>query len=509
MSSLRRPAPQGIDMVERAIFLLRSCPSGVWAVQAAGAIPLLLVVLYFGFEMTSAGGDSNPVTEALACAVCFLWFSVCRARFAQLLVSALSDQNRSGWRQALDPGVLAIQSCKLFAMPLAFIAAFPLGWSVSFFRTVDVLGGRSVPERSAKMAGLWPRQTWAALCMLALISVVVFLNLLLVLAFLPSLVQIVSGTENSFTRLGFGVNGAVLAMAAGLSWLVLDPLYQAVFCVRAFLADSRETGLDLLFALRRLVPVILLAITMVPHAGAQPAPRITPGQLDASVERVLEQREYAWRFPRGHEAKPGFLDGVLAPVRAAFHKVVRWIGELIDRWFRNNPSADTGRKPVPFPAVQWTLYLLVSSLIALLGFLLARFATSRDRAPAHAPVQAPRTIALDNEEISAADLPEDKWMELGRECLARDDYRLALRAFYLASLSWLGRRELLTIASFKSNRDYRRELRRRTPSDALQQAFAENVELFERGWYGTHPVDAEQVGGFMETFSRMKTYVEA
>ena len=99
-------------------------------------------------------------------------------------------------------------------------------------------------------------------------------------------------------------------------------------------------------------------------------------------------------------------------------------------------------------------------------------------------------------------------MELGRECLARDDCRLALRAFYLGSLSWLGRRDLLTIAPFKSNRDYGRELRRRAHNEALEQAFSVNVATFERGWYGLHPVDAGQVEEFVETFLRMKAYAE-
>lgn len=515
MSSVARPAPPAIDIVERALFLLRSCPADVWAVQAAGSVPLLLSVLYFSFDMTSAGADANPVGEALLCAVCFLWFNICRARFAQLLSHALSDENRpSGkrdWNNALDPGNLVMQSCKLFTMPLALIAVIPLGWTVAYFRTVVVFAGRRTPGHAAKIAGLWPSQTWSILGALALVSGVVFVNLLVLLAVLPSMVRIGTGVENDFTRLGFAVNGSAAAIAAGLTWLLVDPLCQAVFCVRAFLADSRKTGLDLIFALRHLAPAMLLAVAAAPYAGAQTppiTPRVTAQQLDASVDKVLEQREYAWHLPRAHDTYPGFLDGALARLRTAYRKAARWIGELLSRLFRNNQPDETSGKPAPFPAVRWTLVLLVALLTAALGFALVRLTRASDGA--RAGVQAPpRAIALENEEVTAADLPEDQWMELGRECLARDDYRLALRAFYLGSLSWLGRRELLTIAPFKSNRDYRRELRRRAHSEALQQAFAENVNAFERGWYGVHPVDAEQVGVFIETLARMKAYVEA
>ena len=44
--------------------------------------------------------------------------------------------------------------------------------------------------------------------------------------------------------------------------------------------------------------------------------------------------------------------------------------------------------------------------------------------------------------------------------------------------------------------------------EALEQAFSVNVAMFERGWYGLHPVDAGQVGEFVETFMRMKAYAE-
>jgi hypothetical protein len=53
------------------------------------------------------------------------------------------------------------------------------------------------------------------------------------------------------------------------------------------------------------------------------------------------------------------------------------------------------------------------------------------------------------------------WTRLGREFRQRGELRLALRAFYLASLSHLAAKGLVTVARFKSNRDYERELRRR------------------------------------------------
>ena len=502
----------GIDMVERAIFLLRTRRAGVWAIQAAGAIPLLLSVLYFAFDTMSDPADkSRAAMEALLCATCFLWFNVCRARFAQLLSSALSGNNRDGWKQALDPRSMVMQSCRLFAMPLALVAVIPFAWAVSFFRTGVVFTGRGAFGRASKLAGTWPRQTWLALGSLVLFSLVVFLNLFLILAILPSLVKIFSGLENDYTRLNFTLNSTVFMTALGLTWLLLDPLYQAVFCVRAFLAESRETGLDLMYSLRHLALLAAMAIALVPHANAQQAqsPRISAQELDASVEKVLEQREYAWRLPRHHDdSKPGFLENIFAPIRRGFRALVRWIGEFLDRLFRSNQSTSSG-KPPPFPAVRWTFIALLALLAVSVSFAIVRLTRTRDRSGDKGHMQIPRPIQLDDDRVSAADLPEEQWIALGRECLAAGDYRRALRAFYLANLSWLGRRDLLTIAPFKSNRDYRRELRRRAPSEPLQQAFSDNILAFERTWYGIHAADAEQVNQFEQTFQRMKGYVEA
>jgi len=508
----RQAPPPAIDLVERAVFLLRSRSAGVWAVQFIGAAPLLIAVLYFFFDAMSVGSDPVRLSvEELICALCFLWFSICRARFAQLLTAALADRPPDSWSRAFDPRMLLIQSAKLFLMPLAVIAIFPIGWATAFFRGNVVFAGRSAASRAAQMSGIWQRQVWAAVAILALVWLVVFLNLLTLVAALPLLVKIFTGAENAFTRLGFALNWTTFDISLAFTWLLLDPLYQAVFCIRAFLAESRETGLDLMFNLRHLAALTILAAAIAPIAHAQTAPRVTPQQLDSSIGKVLQQREYAWHLPRAQSAAPALYERILAafrPIGRAIARFIRWLGDLFEKLFRDTPSAAPG-KPAPYPAVKWVVIALVALLIVAAAFAVVRLTRAREGSRTAAPLATARPIQLDDEQISAADLPEERWMELGRECLTRGDYRLALRAFYLANLSWLGRRELLTIAPFKSNRDYFRELRRRAPAEPVQQAFSENMRAFERAWYGRHVVDAAQVAEFEQTFSRMRNYVEA
>jgi len=109
----------------------------------------------------------------------------------------------------------------------------------------------------------------------------------------------------------------------------------------------------------------------------------------------------------------------------------------------------------------------------------------------------PAVPDLRSENVVADQLPEEGWLRLARELMDAGELRLALRASYLAALAHLGAREFITVARYKSNRDYRGELRRRARArDELITAFDASVRDFERAWYGWHEVTAETLGGF-------------
>jgi hypothetical protein len=79
----------------------------------------------------------------------------------------------------------------------------------------------------------------------------------------------------------------------------------------------------------------------------------------------------------------------------------------------------------------------------------------------------------------------------------------------LAGLNYLGERNLVSIRRWKSGLDYQRELERRARSNPrMSPVFDRNVALFERGWYGRHPVDREMVESFVAGMSEMRGYAE-
>jgi hypothetical protein len=219
-------------------------------------------------------------------------------------------------------------------------------------------------------------------------------------------------------------------------------------------------------------------------------------------EKVVEEDS-------GDNAVVRFIKSVLKTIGGWVRDAIKWLGELLEKWFRHLPihHGSGGSGTGWITSLQVLLFLLLAVVICALVILLMREWQRR-----HA---RPETIASDpiaplpdlaDENVGADQLPEDGWIKLGRELLSRGELRLALRAFYFASLAQLAARNLLTIAKFKSNRDYERELGRRGHAlPDLLPLFCENVSVFDRSWYGLHEVDPEIVSRFLANVERIKS----
>ncbi len=236
---------------------------------------------------------------------------------------------------------------------------------------------------------------------------------------------------------------------------------------------------------------------------------MTPAELERAVHEAMQSAEYDWRLPppAGAVAKPSwlvsFVDRVIKGIQAGFEQVGEWLKALFERLFRHNTTVTVPGAP-PSAGLHWSVYLLMGVAIAAAAWLVWR--KLRAGRPAAEPAAgAAAAIRLDTEDLTADRLPEEKWNVLAEESLREGNTRLALRAFYLASLAWLGRREMLALHPGKTNREYEMELRRRARAfpDA-RGLFAANVAEFERAWYGMHEVKSEDVGAFRGRVEGMK-----
>jgi hypothetical protein len=116
---------------------------------------------------------------------------------------------------------------------------------------------------------------------------------------------------------------------------------------------------------------------------------------------------------------------------------------------------------------------------------------------------------LNDEQVTAADLPQDRWISLAKEFMEKGSLREALRAIYLGTLAGLAEQGILSIAKHKSNRDYRVELRRRAHGNLeLHSLFEANVDLFDRAWYGRFQLTIDDLKGFSRNHERISSLVQ-
>jgi hypothetical protein len=297
------------------------------------------------------------------------------------------------------------------------------------------------------------------------------------------------------------------------SWLAFDPFVQAVYCVRAFHAESLATGEDLRVALRRIrvagVAAMMLLFAIVPARGAE---AVSPQQLHDSVQKAMQSPEYGWRIPPppgGRLAgRPWVLrvaDKILDVLNSLWRAVDKAISKLLE-WLlgRGGLGMKEGGGAAPAAGLHWSLWLLIAAAAGAATWIAwRRRAFRRSRASAASPIVS--AIRIDQVDVTADQLPEERWIEMALDCLRQENYRLALRAYYLAGLAWLGQRGFIAIHAGKTNREYELELRRKARQfSEARSLFQANVGAFEAAWYGMHDVTVEGVDAFRERLEGIK-----
>ena len=287
--------------------------------------------------------------------------------------------------------------------------------------------------------------------------------------------------------------------------------------VGSFVARARDkasvpaTGRFTFFAATMLG--ILLALPPSGHAQdvetAPPkeTPAVSAPELDEAIRHVIQSPEYSWRLPRESTASPesqtwaAFWEDVDAKLRDALDSLVRLLRRFrdwLDRLFpeRNPSPTTTGNWGTP---VQAFLFVAMAAAASILAVLLYRLWKRRREARPLVLATAVAPAATLTEEATADERPSDQWMALARQFMDGGEWRLAIRAMFLAGLAHLAQSGRLTLARHKSNRDYLAELERRAHDrPAALTAFAHNTQLVERVWYGRHSATATTAKSFAD-----------
>jgi hypothetical protein len=466
--------------------------------------------------------DATCALEAFVLALLLVWMNSWRAVFAGRLARQLGQNLDLSWTRLRVWRLVSSQAflggTRLLAMPLAAVTILPLPWMTAFYRSAAALAGREDPDlprliaKARKLAAFDQRQGWGILLLLAVLYLVLLLNVLIALALLPQLVRMLTGYESAFSRgEAYYVRDSLFWLAGfALAWIGFDPFTQAVYCVRGFRLESRETGEDLRAALRPISHAGATAAVLLLIAGTLRA-QVTPANLDASIRRTVQSSEYNWRLASPVAKRAGHASWLVTltdRLADGAQQALRSVGHAIDRlvdWLREKlPDGSTDTASPPASALHWSIYLAIAALLVLVALIVWRLRRARTP-PVRLAVVGGAAISLQDENLLADRLPEEEWNALAESCARQGDYRAALRALYLANLAWLGRREWIAIHSGKTNREYELEVRRRAREfPHARELFALNVAAFECAWYGRHSVAAEDIDAFRERLQRIK-----
>ncbi|HEY6390414.1 MAG TPA: DUF4129 domain-containing protein [Bryobacteraceae bacterium] len=268
--------------------------------------------------------------------------------------------------------------------------------------------------------------------------------------------------------------------------------------------------------------VLFLIFLATPAAAQAPAPNNSPPEisvtdLDHAIDNVIHRAEFTWRLPRQTRPSadsPNWFVRTTQRTVEAITKFVRRIG----RWFaqfmkwleeqlRKAMPGSSGNAGVNTGMLRALIYAMLAGATIVLGWLLWQALRHRKRVVViHAAATAIPVVNLNADELQADQHPLDEWLQLARDCMSRQEWRLALRALYLAGLANLADRSLIAIHRSKSNQDYARELRRKARAQPeLLAVFAQNMGVFERVWYGMYDVDLNTVEQFESNLVRLRT----
>jgi len=539
-----------MTLMEEATHLLRRTPVAAWLSYCVGTLPFTCYLYFFFCDMERSAQAAAHLPEAsLLLALFYAWMKFWHAVYCDQLLGVLEERDQSeplgfkAWArlavcQAWIHGTMPI------VLTLAGFAVIPFAWTYAFYHNVSTLavenfrnGGnaRSLISHALSQSHYRPAQNHVVGGILTLVMILVFGNLLMALFLGAKLLKMTTGMDNELTRHGSVIfAGSVQMLLATVTYLLLAPLPKAIYALRCFYGQARKSGEDLQARLRRLtrvplalwVALLLTAFATLPSRGLaiEPPPSAPQGHQSAAAQQrsselshrlkdVLSESEYQWRFPKegaGLAPEKGMINTSIDNFMEWLQRQWEKIAEYLHRLFGGDPKPEAPPKPGNLSSIGLVMSWAAKALAVLLALVLVAVIVRairqwrRENRPVEEEAPAAPAIDLESENVVASQLPENEWLQLAREKLEAGELRLALRAFFLATLARLGERKMLHITRGKSNGDYVRELGWRARGrQELLEPFSDQVRIFEHIWYGWHEVSTDLIKRFQEQHERI------
>jgi len=531
-----------IRMIEEAVHILRAAPGALLSVYYIGSIPFILGLLYFWADMSrSATAYEHSAVAALGLSFLFVWMKFWQTVFMFQIRAQFLNETLPPWSLLRIASIAAtqsiIQATRFLVVPIASLMVIPFGFCYAFYQNVsahdDAQGQtvRSTCKWAWQQARLWPRQNHLLICIYWIFGFVIFINVAITAMVIPQMVKTLFGVDSAFTLSGLYMflNTTFWIVVLGMTYLLLDPLIKATYVLRCYYGAALQSGEDLRSELSRnmtrrnklIAGFLFISVCFTPFTtiAEQRAP-ISPVDLDRSIEETMNRREFAWRMPReiiqADEQKDkgpieAAVDWLIEMLGKGIKKIGSWITKFIE-WLEDmlpkpDKKTETSKGNWITP-VRMVLMILLIFLVVVLAYIFVRIWQRRRTRPVEMVSAVAATAPdLTDENLKADVLSTNRWLTMAGELAEKGEYRLAMRALYLATLAHLADHDMITIEMYKSNREYERELKRRAHEhQELISIFSASLNFFERVWYGMYRIARPDFDDFTTSHQRMMTF---
>ncbi|MES2464001.1 MAG: DUF4129 domain-containing protein [Armatimonadota bacterium] len=210
----------------------------------------------------------------------------------------------------------------------------------------------------------------------------------------------------------------------------------------------------------------------------------------AQAEQILLTSEFAeLRRPVKNQPDvvPNWWTRFIRWLKATGERFAKWLRDLLrDRSTPDAPDAAGVKALVTF--LQFLLYFVLGAAALVALYLLARAGAAGGWLSALRRKRKRGSDSALDLDLSGDGIADP--LGAARALAAKGAYRDAIRMAYIASLRRLQENGLLILEPNKTNWEYQRDLRRRSPSTA--DALLPATRLFDRVWYGRREGTAEE-----------------
>ncbi|MGA1865508.1 MAG: hypothetical protein ACMUHX_10640, partial [bacterium] len=446
-----------IQLIEQSVFLVRSTFQSFGWIYYLSTIPFMIVLIYFWSIMSSKLIMPFELSRFSLGLTLLFWIKVTgQSIYCKQLLSELIDEKPKITSKIffnIAANSILIHPLAIIILIISSIFLFPAGYAIIFSQYLFIVSteqGTSIVgtiKTSYKFAVQEHTYQHLVLIFLIGLSVIIFINIIVILFFLPQMLKAFFNIDTVFTQATFSIlNSTFLMIAACASYLIFDPILKGFYVNLYFHMKSRSTGEDIMAQCRRLSQRrgpkrALISIALVfafffsspnclharenkkQNGPIQQEWKETEDtevkQLTKAISEVSKGNFYRWRYKnkKNRNEKKGL---VLRMIDDLFKTIRNWLkpaGKYIEKIFNRiddffKKLFSSGKKTTEKPtesiwADLWPkLLILLTVFIFLLGVIYLFWQHHKDKITV-IRTQKKKIPDLTEEDIDATELKEE------------------------------------------------------------------------------------------------------